>query len=549
MGVNLDDVLGNKKQEVLFDKSKRTMNLLLIGVCIVVILIVIVAIAMFNHNFQIAQMNKAAMITRDAEKIRSVITKMYTQSKQEGNEELLIGINLQKVGPDKAVSLVSGGNQLDFKYGYYRLTKDEVNKIIADAGIASLEHPGEYVVNYSTGEVVSLEGVKWNGKTYYEVDDLSAISRKREDPNYPIPSDNTITINSPDDMKKIAEYPNAIFRLNKDIDMSAFNGGNGWTPIPSFKGKFDGRGYKIKNMKINNSSLAYAGLFGTIESGAYLKNLVLEDFLVAGGDYSGAIAGSCSGTITNCYVTGNVSSTGRYCGGLFGNFEGVAERLESEVSVAGSQFVGGFAGQVTGGTIIECGVKNVNVNGNLDSVGGFVGLVQSNRDLEISKVRSIATITGSERVGGLIGWVNAPNSIYVLDGNNSYAQGSITRGEKAVGGFIGELSIDGTSNMKISYNYTICKPSPSIGNEDKGGFIGRVSTQSNPSIVSCYWEKQRQEDYALSENGVGSTNNNSIKIDPLTPQAILLQKSFADWNPVLINWRFDNRNAPTLYWE
>ena len=31
MGVNLDDVLGNKKQEVLFDKSKRTMNLLLIG--------------------------------------------------------------------------------------------------------------------------------------------------------------------------------------------------------------------------------------------------------------------------------------------------------------------------------------------------------------------------------------------------------------------------------------------------------------------------------------------------------------------------------------
>jgi len=545
MGVNLDDIIGNKKQDILVDKTKRTMNFLLIGVVVVIVLIAIVAIRMMMRSSEIKTVQEAAMITRDAEKISNAIVKRYAESKQTNNPSLLIGDRQDTdsmINSKRYVQLVCGGNELSFMYGYYYLNKDQVSSLINNA---PLELPSEYVVNYSTGEVVNLKGVKWKGKTYYEVDDLSAIAR-----NEVPPCDNTITINSPDDMKKFAQYPNAIYRLNRDIDMAAFNGGNGWTPIPVFSGKFYGRGYKIRNLKINNSSLDHAGLFGTITADALIDNLVLENIDVAGGDFVGAIAGSCSGRISNCVVTGNVYSTGRYAGGLFGNFEGTAQNIKSGVKVRGAQYVGGFAGQVTGGTILQCCVKgdNLTVTGNEDNIGGFIGLVQSNRDISITESCAVATISGVERVGGLIGRINASDSMYQILIENCYSQGSITKCDKSAGGFVGEISSVGRSNINLNYNYTTCKPTPSV-REARGGFVGSVAAQSEPSVKYCYWERQQVTDSALSENGVGYQQDNTVIFDPLSPEAIRLQTSFSGWDSVIKYWRFDNKTAPILSWE
>lgn len=549
MGVNLDDIIGNRKQDILVDKTKRTMNFLMIGVVVVVILIAIVAIRMIMRSSEIRTMEEAAMITRDAEKISTEIVKRYTESKQTNNPDLIIGESQEKIGPDKIIRVYCGGNELQFVYGYYYLTKEEVSSLINNA---PLEFPSDYVVNYSTGEVINLKGVKWKGKTYYEVDDLSAIARKKQDPNVVIPCDNTVTINTPDDMKIFAQYPNAIYRLNNDIDMAAFNGGNGWTPIPTFSGKFYGRGYKIKNLKINNSSLSHAGLFGTVTADAILDNLVLENIDVAGGDFVGAIAGSCSGTITNCVVTGNVYSTGRYAGGVFGNFEGYAHNIKSNVNVRGAQYVGGFAGQVTGGKISQCSVKgqgdNLSVNGNEDNVGGLVGLVQSNRDVSITESCAIATVSGVSKVGGLIGRLNASDSTYEILIENCYAQGNISKCDTSAGGFVGEISSVGRSNINLNYNYTTCKPTPNV-REARGGFVGSVAAQSEPSVKYCYWERQQVTDSALSENGVGYQQDNTVIFDPLSPEAIRLQTSFSGWDSVIKYWRFDNKTAPILSWE
>jgi hypothetical protein len=337
MGVNLDDIIGNKKQDILVDRTKKNMNMLMIGTGIVVFLIVLVAIKIIMDIRAERQRELAAAITRDAEKISSAVTQLYSDYKN-GNAEL-IGVPQDEVGNDKLIVRYVKGQKLEFRLGYYFLTKEQVQGLVSQT--APLESPAPYVVKYTTGEVVNLDGV--NG--YYEVADLSAIANKQTPP-----SDYTLFINAPQDMVYISQYPNNIIRLNANIDMSAFNG-DGWTPIAAFKGKFDGRGYKISNMQIRNSSLSHVGLFGRIENGAYVENLILENIDVAGGDYTGAIAGSCSGTVTNCMVSGRVSSAGRYVGGLFGSFEGTASYLSTTASVNGAQYVGGFAGSVAGGTI------------------------------------------------------------------------------------------------------------------------------------------------------------------------------------------------------
>ena len=413
MGVNLDDILGNKDQEILVDKTKRNVNYLMIGAAVVVVLIVIIAIVMLGRTNTNNAIERARAIARDAERISSVVKDRYAEARSTGNDTLIIGEAQEKLSPDQIRSITVNGKKLSFKYGYYYLTVDQVRQLVP-----TLEVGAPYIVKYSTGETICLSGVPYNGKTYYEVADLKAIAAGQTPP-----SDYTVVVNNAEDMKLFASYPYATFRLNADVDMSAFNNGNGWTPVPTFTGTFDGRGYKISNLRINNSSLNYAGLFGTISAEGWVSNLVLENIDVAGGDYVGAVAGSCSGTISNCTVSGRVASTGRYVGGLFGNFEGTASNVTSIVSVNGSQFVGGFAGQITGGNVTQCKVKgrsssDIRVSGRQDCVGGFVGEVAANRDLTIDQVCAVATVTGDAKVGGLVGRINSLDSIYTITISN-----------------------------------------------------------------------------------------------------------------------------------
>ncbi len=541
MGVSLDDIIGNKQQDILVDKTKRSMNFLMIAVAVVVILIVIIAIVMFNNGQVNARKSKAAAITRDSEKISNAVTNLYNEYKM-GRADL-VGEPQDEVGDDKLIVRTVNGQRLEFRLGYYYLTTDQVKSLVSNT--APLELPAPYVVKYTTGEVVNLEGV--NG--YYENADLSAIANG-ETP----PSDYTIFINSPNDMNYILQYPNYILRLNANIDMKGF-AGDGWTPVPSFSGKFDGRGYKISNLQIRNSSADNVGLFGRITSGGVVQNLILENVDVIGKDNVGAIAGSCSGTITNCTVTGRVSSTGRYVGGLFGIFEGTAGYLESTVNVNGAQYVGGFAGQVSSGYVTCCKVKgassqDINIIGTQDCVGGFAGEVIANRDVTLDKVCAVTTISALSKAGGLIGRINAGDGGYNILVSNSYSQGNIKNCDEDAGGFVGNFNSAGRASVALKYCYTTCKPTIYC-RTNRGGFVGYISQNSLPSVSFCYWERDQLKDESLEENGVGSTLDSSVKFDPLTTQAIILQTSFSGWDrdDAIKNWKFDNRTAPTLYWE
>ena len=168
----------------------------------------------------------------------------------------------------------------------------------------------------------------------------------------------------------------AYYELGNNIDLATYSN---WTPIgwnATFKGKFDGVGHSISNLKINTTSTAnnqYYGLFGNNQSGTII-NVSLTDFnITVRNDANdelcvGGLVGYNDGTILNCSVTGtlagaiNTSLKNTYTnwGGLVGkNNWGTLKNCYSAISVAvagadsspGNPFMGGVAGRNLNGTV------------------------------------------------------------------------------------------------------------------------------------------------------------------------------------------------------
>ena len=126
-------------------------------------------------------------------------------------------------------------------------------------------------------------------------------------------------ITTPAQLEALALYVNAgngsqtsgkFYKLMNDIDLSGYSN---WIPIGNssatnyFQGRFDGNDFVVKNLKITGTS-NYSGLFGYLLN-ATIKNLGIVNCNINGGQYTGGLAGYNNATsITNCYVTGNVTA-------------------------------------------------------------------------------------------------------------------------------------------------------------------------------------------------------------------------------------------------
>ena len=148
-----------------------------------------------------------------------------------------------------------------------------------------------------------------------------------------------------------SNYKTAYYRLENDIDMYAWLAINspavGWVPIGdynynrSFSGHFDGQNYSIKGLWANRQGLvngliaSAGGLFGLVDEGSISNlGLVLNRSTNAAqnginyGQFAGGIIGflgaaggySTNGvvSITNCFVSGNVTADAAEAGLLVG---------------------------------------------------------------------------------------------------------------------------------------------------------------------------------------------------------------------------------------
>ncbi|MGF7059163.1 S-layer homology domain-containing protein [Brassicibacter mesophilus] len=173
--------------------------------------------------------------------------------------------------------------------------------------------------------------------------------------------------------------------LQNDIDLSAYSGEEGWTPIGTydedtgesryFTGTFDGNNYSITGLTIKRSNGFEQGLFGAISSGSVVKNLGIMNADITGKMYIGGVVGAVDigGMVQGCYVTGTVSGEDSV-GGVAGSVGGIVENCYSTGSISGTNYsVGGVAGEVYGGTVQNC-YSTCAISGGNDA-GGMVGTV------------------------------------------------------------------------------------------------------------------------------------------------------------------------------
>ena len=226
---------------------------------------------------------------------------------------------------------------------------------------------------------VNATGLTLEGCTIGDWADGGGESGEAEDLGYIYDSNTkTYTVYNANGLMNIAELVNGgktdiNITLTADIDLT----GKNWTPIGtdydnSYKGTFDGGGHTITGLTFTTND-EYAGLFGWLNRAGTVKNVVMKDVQITNNRswsaFAGGVAGYSWGTIENCSVSGSVSGTD-CVGGVVGSQKaGSIIGCSSSATVKGKHYVGGVAGEKWG-TMTAC-----YATGNVTSTGSSTGNV------------------------------------------------------------------------------------------------------------------------------------------------------------------------------
>lgn len=131
-----------------------------------------------------------------------------------------------------------------------------------------------------------------------------------------------------------------------------------WEPIGNatyqYKGIFDGQGYTVNGLYVNNSTKTNVGLFGYIGSNATVRKTGVDNSYFSGNQYVGGLCGYNAGVIENCYTYCTVVSGTSYVGGTVGYTSGTVENCyNAGVTNATNNYCGGIAGSASSATKIS----------------------------------------------------------------------------------------------------------------------------------------------------------------------------------------------------
>jgi hypothetical protein len=203
-----------------------------------------------------------------------------------------------------------------------------------------------------------------------------------------------------------------------------------WIPIGTaeepFTGTFDGNGKTISGLKISSGD--YAGFFGYV-SDAAIRNIILEDVNMSGGQRMGGLAGTIVGdaVVENCTVSGVVTGSDSNTGGLIGEIVNGTVQLTALMNSAAvtntkasNSRAGGIVGQVTTNanvTITDC-VNIGTVTTNNGYAGGIVSAYQSGR-LNIDNCMNSGELVGNYR-GNMLGWYTSVRRMTISTSDNQF---------------------------------------------------------------------------------------------------------------------------------
>jgi len=172
------------------------------------------------------------------------------------------------------------------------------------------------------------------------------------------------------------------YALGRNIDASALSD---FTPIGNletkFTGLFNGEGYTIDRLTINQSGSNPVGLFGALSASAVVSNVGVTNVAVTGTTSVGALVGDNSGTVSDTFSTGTV----------------VASSVSTGAVVASTTAAGGLVGTNQASGSISASFSSAQVQAG-DVAGGLLGLNYGSIDGSFSTGK----VTGAH-VGGLVG--------------------------------------------------------------------------------------------------------------------------------------------------
>lgn len=211
-----------------------------------------------------------------------------------------------------------------------------------------------------------------------------------------------------------------------------------WKPIRSFAGAFDGKGYEITGLNVNDTGGDFnskpAGMFEKLVSPGQILNLAVSGSVQAGGkiNYVGGIVG-----------TTESGSEIRFCR------SNIAVKVNAANSTTNGMAYGGVAGRVQGAIsncLNEGTITVANINSKNCYIGGVAGqVVGSAADL----CWNTGSVTASETAkkiytGGIVGYGAATNCYN--NGSVTGATGKNKKNKYVTGG------ISGNGNVTNSYN-------------------------------------------------------------------------------------------------
>lgn len=322
-----------------------------------------------------------------------------------------------------------------------------------------------------------------------------------------------------------------IWGSNNDWSRGSYDTGGGNTSIPNDWGwtvvyNTNGNNLGMSNTNYNRTNFtngfvvsAYKYYYIYVGSGNSKLQFSEFDLLTISGTSVGGIVGVANGTvsISNCEMNGGVIG-GHQIGGLVGFAQGCNLTIEgcinnatvtttSQASDNNRTSAGGFVGYVNAGANVtiksytdENGqTKKSTNNGKISTtssadnkgVGGFVGYSYGKITLTDCVNEKNATITGKERVGGLVGYIGKADSDsqkeMVISGceNKAAVTSNSTNDVYGIGGIVGY-----NSGHKVAI--TNCINSGAItGTHETAGIIGysdhsEISGCTNSGAVSGF---------------------------------------------------------------
>ncbi len=315
----------------------------------------------------------------------------------------------------------------------------------------------------------------------------------------------------------LVTFSEATIQMLNEIDFENGNDKNNFSKkfIPignsstnSFRGTFDGNNKTITGLYIDQET-DNVGLFGYVSNKAEIKDLTMKNCkVVLKGRYVGFVGNfvgnANGGIISNCSAEGTEVSGISCVGGIVGRVRGggtvTITNCYNTGSVSGSETVGGIVGYVLGtATITNCyNEGSVSSGGNY--AGGIVGNVNLRGVATITNCYNAGSVNGYSNVGGIVGYVyGASTTAATATITNCYNTGSVSIDRQRAGGIVGYVW-RGTATITNCYNTGSVSSSSNISGI--GGIVGYVADGGTATITNCYYLKTDSVNASL--NGVGS---------------------------------------------